>query len=317
MNTGRAKPLVSVLIPLYNHEQFIEQALESIVGDSYPNKELIVIDDGSSDASFQRASRWREEHGHRFSGRFEVHTQENRGVSATLNELFALSRGDYIAYVASDDYLLPGGISARVEYLERNPDRMLVVGDYVTVDYNGNLLNASGIEELYNGSKQRLLNDRLLSYEIVFNWCLAGPVYMGRRELYERIGGYDESLVVEDWDFCLRLVANNLLGFIDHPVTAYRLRPREAEIGHTVQQRIRFDEAMHMTVTNNFAAFTGIKRCYLFFEKVKYYGILERLHGRNSLKAFLARKTGRVMVVVLKACYDLWARTIIPISKNQ
>jgi glycosyltransferase involved in cell wall biosynthesis len=317
MNNDRTWPLVSVLIPLYNHEQFIEQTLESIVGDSYPNKELIVIDDGSKDASFQRAKRWSEEYGRSFSGRFEVLTRENRGVSATLNELLALSHGDYIAYVSSDDYLLPDGIATRLEYLERNLDKMLVVGDYITVDFEGKILNKSGIEELFEGSRKRLINNRLLSYEMIFNWCLAGPVYMGRRELYERIGGYDESLAVEDWDFCLKLLPNEWLGFVDYTVAAYRLRPAEASMGHTVQQRIRFDEAMQRTVTNNLPAFKGIKRAYLFFQKMKYYGILERLHGRDSLMAFLARKTGRVMVVLLKACYELWARCIVTVTPKR
>ena len=317
MSNDRTRPLVSVLIPLYNHEQFIEQTLESIVCDSYPNKELIVIDDGSKDESFQRANRWREKHGHRFNGRFDVHTRENRGVSATLNELFVLSRGEYIAYVSSDDYLLPDGIAGRLEYLEGARHKMLVVGDYIVVDYDGKILNTSGIEELFKGSRKRLVNDTLLSYEIVFNWCLAGPIYMGRRELYERIGGYDESMVVEDWDFCLRLLPNNLLGFVDQPVAAYRVRSDEVSKEIMLQPHTRFNEALFQTVSTNLSNFTGIRKAYLLAEKLKYYGIVERCRGHRSLKAFLARKTGRIMVVLLKACYDLWARGIVAASSKQ
>jgi len=307
MSSDRTQPLVSVLIPLYNHEQFIEQALESVLSDSYPNKELIVIDDGSKDGSFQRASRWREEHGHCFQGRFELHTRENRGISATLNELFALSRGAYIAYLSSDDYLLPGGIAARLEYLERNPQRMLVVGDYLTVGYDGKVINACGIEEFFRGNKSRLLNERLLSYEIIFNWCLAGPVYMGRRELYERIGGYNESMAVEDWDFCLRLLPKEWLGFVDHCVAGYRLRPDETTREITVQQHIRYNEAMLQTVTNSLPNFTGLRRAFLYAMKLVYYGVLERFRGNNSLRVFLSRKVGRILVIILRNVYHVWA----------
>jgi alpha-1,3-rhamnosyltransferase len=308
MNSDRFRPLVSVLIPLYNHERFIEQTLESIVGDSYPNKELIVIDDGSKDTSFIKAKNWQAKNAHRFPGRFEVLTRGNQGVSATLNELFALSRGEYIAYVSSDDYLLSDGIAERLEYLERNPNKMLVVGDYITVDYDGKILSNSGIEDYFNGSRQRLMSDTLLSYEIVFNWCLAGPIYMGRRVLYEQIGGYDESMAVEDWDFCLRLLPNNWLGYIDHPVAAYRVRPDEVTREIMVLPLIRFNEAMLQTVCNNLPHFSGLKKAYLFAEKLKYHGIVERLRGNSSPRAFLARKAGRIATTLLKGIYNLWAR---------
>ncbi|MEI6206720.1 MAG: glycosyltransferase [Desulfuromonadales bacterium] len=317
MNANQTRPLISILIPLYNHEQFIEQTLESIIADSYPNKELIVLDDGSKDASFQRASQWRDQHGHRFSGRFEVRTRENRGVSATLNELFSLSRGRYIAYVSSDDYLLPGGVAARLEYLEQNPHRMLVVGDYITVDYDGKICNRSGIEEFFKGSRRRLRNEKLLSYEIIFNWCLAGPIYMGRRELYEKTGGYNEDMAVEDWDFCLRLLPDEWLGYVDYSVAAYRLRPDELTHAISVQQHIRYNEAMLQTVTNSIPRFTGLKRYFLYASKLVYSGVLERFKGNDSLRAFMSRKAGRILVSLLKAVYRIWARLVLTTSPKQ
>jgi glycosyltransferase involved in cell wall biosynthesis len=310
-------PLVSIIIPLYNHQQFIEKCLDSILEDSYPNKEIVIIDDGSRDESATVVRAWRDTHSSTLQHCFTFVTRENRGLTRTLNELVGLAKGDLIAVLASDDYLLPGGIGARVSYLENNPDKFAVFGDCVLVDYNGAVSEKSGLSDLYDGRKSHLRDARLIAYEIVFNWCVPGPVFMARKEIYSLIGGYNENIAVEDWDFYLRIAARDLLGFIDQPVAAYRLRPEGADANHTDQQRIRFDEAMRQTVTNNFAAFTGIKRCYLYFEKIKYYGILERLHGRNSLKAFLARKTGRIMVVVLKACYGLRTRIIMSTSQNR
>src|SRR5512136_2848404 len=104
--SGNNFPLVSIMVPLYKHEAYIGQCLDSILSDTYPHKELIVIDDGSPDGSAEVVRQWQEKNAEKLSGGFTFISRENRGISATLNELIALSRGEYIAIVASDDYLL-------------------------------------------------------------------------------------------------------------------------------------------------------------------------------------------------------------------
>lgn len=304
-------PLVSIIIPLYNHEQFIVTCLDSILEDPYPLKEVVIIDDGSRDGSVAAVNSWRAAHPTSFPQGFTLISRENRGLTKTLNELVKRAQGDLIAVLASDDYLLPGGLGTRVAYLQQHPEKMAVFGDCILVDYVGGVSAKSGLSDLYDGRKRYLTNPRLLSCEIIFNWCVPGPVFMARKEVYSLVGGYNENIAVEDWDFYLRLVARDLLGFVDHPVAAYRLRPDDPDREYTVQQRIRFDGAMQQTVIKNLDSFKGIKWFYLFFQKIKYYGILERLQGRNSLKAFLSRKVGRIMVVVLKAYYELWACSVV------
>lgn len=310
-------PLVSIVIPLYNHEQFIVKCLDSILEDPYPCKEVVILDDGSRDESVAIVKKWRETHTESLKHGFTFICRENRGLTKTLNELIGLARGDLIAVLASDDYLLPGGIGARVSYLECNPGRLAVFADCLLVDYDGNISAKSGLSDLHDGRKSHLNDARLISYEIVFNWCVPGPVFMARKGVYSLIGGYNENIAVEDWDFYLRLVARDLLGFIDQPVAAYRIRPEDAAAEVTVNQHIRFNTAMHQTAANNLAGFNGIKKACLFFDKMKYYGILERLHGRSSLKAFLSRKTGRVMVTLLKTCYSMWAHIIVSTPPKQ
>ncbi len=301
-------PLVSVVIPLYNHEQFIVKCLDSILDDPYPNKEIIVIDDGSRDSSVEAVRQWHAAHADTLQSGFTLITRENRGLTKTLNELVGLAKGDFIAVLASDDYLLPGGIAARVSYLELNRNRLAVIGDCILVDYDGAVSHKSGLSDLHDGTKSNLKDAQLVSYEIVFNWCVPGPVFMARKEAYELIGGYDERIAVEDWDFYLRLVARDLLGFIDQPVAAYRIRPDEAAREVTVQQHIRFNEAMVQTVINNLPNFTGLKKAYLFAEKLKFSGMLERYKGNESISSFLSRKAGRILVVILGKTYAIWAR---------
>lgn len=306
-------PLVSIIIPLYNHELFIEQCLSSVLEDTYPRKEIVIIDDGSRDSSADIVRQWHSEHSSILADNFRFISRENRGLTRTLNELVGLARGELIAVLASDDYLLAGGIAARVAYLEHHNDKMAVFGDCRLVDFEGNLSEKSGLSDLHDGRKKHLNNSRLLPYEIVFNWCVPGPVFMARKEVYSLIGGYNENIAVEDWDFYLRMVARDLLGFIDQPVAAYRVRPDDGTTKITVQQHIRFNEAMFETVNDNITHFKGIKQAYLFAEKLKLYGVLERLKGNNSLTSFLARKAGRIMENLLKALYSAWTRLMVPV----
>lgn len=299
-------PLVSIIIPLYNHEQFIIACLDSILEDPYPLKEVVIIDDGSRDGSVATVNSWRASHPASFPQGFTLISRENRGLTKTLNELVTRARGELIAVLASDDYLLPGGIGVRVAYLEKNRHKLAVFADCILVDYEGVVSEVSGLSDLHNGRKSHLSNERLISYEIVFNWCVPGPVFMARKSAYAEVGFYNENIAVEDWDFYLRLVARNQLGFIDLPVAVYRIRPDEALPKISVLQHIRFNEAMLQTVTNNIPHFSGLKKAYLYAEKLKYQGVLARLMARRTLQAFLIRKAGRTLIFIFNLLYHIF-----------
>src|ERR1700761_7268078 len=86
-------PLVSILVPAYNHALFIEECLNGVLADPYPNKELIIVDDGSDDGTGERISAWAAEHS--ASIPIDYRCRENRGVSATLNELASRAKGEF------------------------------------------------------------------------------------------------------------------------------------------------------------------------------------------------------------------------------
>lgn len=216
-------PLVSILIPLYNHQDYIIPCLESVCNETYPAKELIIIDDGSTDKSAERVQAWLATNPCSFPVKFI--SRPNKGVSATLNELFELSSGEYIALLASDDLLVKGGIEARLNYLLHHPEKLLAVGDYQVIDMDGTLTYTSGIEQLHCGRRRYLANEELIVGELIFHWSLAGPVYLFRRSFMVETGGYDHSLALEDWDICLRLGAKGQIGYVDTVVAAYRWHP--------------------------------------------------------------------------------------------
>lgn len=214
-------PLVSVLIPAFNHARFVQRCLDSVLEDPYPCKEIVIIDDGSRDATAEKISQWISDHGHRLPVHFVQ--RENRGVAATLNELALRSRGEYLRLGASDDYLLPGGLDAQARYLRGHPQKLAVIGDACVVDAHGQLLHASAMRDLHRVDKDLYRSESGIRHAVIRQWAVSGAVALLRHSALDARSRWDESLRIEDWDFFLRLVAGNALGFIDLPVCAYRL----------------------------------------------------------------------------------------------
>jgi glycosyltransferase involved in cell wall biosynthesis len=215
----RWEPLVSIIIPAYNHEGFVAQCLDSVVADDYPNKEIVVIDDGSSDGTLDVIESWAD--GHRRAIPITVVSRPNRGATRTLNELLHLARGELVLPVASDDYLLPGGVRALVTALAADPTCRAVFGDCIVVDEAGEMILPSTLFGYRRTNRDWLV--RRLADELITNWTVAGAALLYVRKPILSIGGYSEDLLVEDWDFYLRLAAKGWLRFVDCKVSAYRL----------------------------------------------------------------------------------------------
>ena len=131
-------PLVSFIIPLFNHDTFVLACLDSILDfAALVPSELLIIDDGSVDNSAIAVSRWLGEHDQCFTG-VVFRSRENRGVSRTLNEMWNLANGEFIAPVASDDYIVTDGFIKRLEHALTNPAVDAVLGDAIIVDAEGN-----------------------------------------------------------------------------------------------------------------------------------------------------------------------------------
>lgn len=220
MNGSDFPVLVSVLIPLFNHEDFIEQAIKSVENQTYPNIELLVLDDGSSDTSYKKAL----EALSRSNGRFvrvAIWQQVNSGVSVTLNNLVKESQGRYILILASDDTLVPCAVQELVGALNSNPLAVLAVGDNAFIDSNGNhcmvtkgyvtcnsktkgsystLGNLLGVNSKKFQSRGIFGSHRHLMFR---NHVPNG--YLIRRNVMMRTGGYDEKIFLEDWYIMLQL----------------------------------------------------------------------------------------------------------------
>ena len=212
---------VSVLSPAYNHEKYIVDNIRSVVSQDYHDVEHVIIDDGSSDSTFEVARRWVSEQ--KSSVKHVLTRQGNRGLNATLNELLLISTGEYVAVLASDDYLLAQSLSSRIRFLQDEPKKLAVFGDFTCVGDTGETLTAKGLEERFAVNKEDFASESGIRLGMLKSFSIAGPALLFHRSLIDQIGNYDEDLMIEDWDFYIRISARNLLGFLDQPVAAYRV----------------------------------------------------------------------------------------------
>ncbi|RUL63457.1 glycosyltransferase [Dyella dinghuensis] len=275
MTAVDALPLVSVLIPAYNHERFVQRCLDSVLEDPYPSKEIIIIDDGSTDDTSAKIVEWIAAHSHEL--RIEYAHHSNRGIAATLNELAARAHGQYLRLGASDDYLLPGGMEAQVRYLQMHPSKHAVIGDCVVVDQQGNRLHDSGMRDLHGANKKLYSSTEGIRRAVISQWAVGGPVALIRKSALDTVDRWTEGLRIDDWDFFLRLAARDALGFIDVSVCAYRLhganlsktRHRATRIVNLVEsrrvatQRSRLFQEPYKTLLKAQSHFIGAKVAFL------------------------------------------------------
>jgi glycosyltransferase involved in cell wall biosynthesis len=219
------QPLVSAIIPAYNHARFIGRCLDSLLNEGYPSLEVLIVDDGSIDGTYEAALEWRTKHASAFV-RFVLIRQSNCGITRVWNRLVGLAEGEFIVGIDSDDYLLPGGITARISALRSRPDWMAVLGDSIVIDEADTILNQSCFQERYGANLQALMDDRFRAAELILRWTVAGSTLAARRSAFDPVHGiglFDEDALTEDWGFCLRALRRNALGFIPNKVAAYRI----------------------------------------------------------------------------------------------
>lgn len=184
--------LISVIIPVFNVEKFVEEAILSICNQTYKNLEIIVIDDCSTDNTFFLIEQIAKK-----DKRIKLYRNEyNLKLVATLNKALQYVTGQYVVRMDGDDISLPNRIEKMYHFLENNPDYILVGSQVITINEQGNEIG-----------KPKLPNN----FEVIRKICLnASPIlhiWMCKTVLYKKLNGYRDILGAEDYDFILRVLS--------------------------------------------------------------------------------------------------------------
>jgi glycosyltransferase involved in cell wall biosynthesis len=199
-------PLVSIVIPSYNHARYLAAAIDSVLAQDYPRVELIVIDDGSTDGSSAILERYR--------GRLHGETQPNRGQAATMNRGWRMSRGEILAYLSADDTLAPNAVSTSINSLKRHADAALVYCDFNLMDPGGAVVRRVRTPDFrYEDMVAELV-------------CHPGPGAFFRRAAFEKTGEWSSRYrQYGDYDFWLRLALQGPFVHIPEVLAAFRVHP--------------------------------------------------------------------------------------------
>jgi alpha-1,3-rhamnosyltransferase len=232
-------PLVTAVIPVYNHEKYVVESIRSILNQTYRNIELIVINDGSKDRSHEMVLTLVEECRQRFV-RFEYINRENRGLSATLNQALAWAQGKYFSGLASDDVAFPEKIALLVNALEKkDPAYAAAFGNALFIDGEGRQirLDENGCSSegetraVYDNFIQFFLKKRHLDYRgdefgsyktIIEGNYLPAMSNVVRASAIIDAGGWTAGNILEDFEMWLKLSKKYKFVYVDQPVAFYR-----------------------------------------------------------------------------------------------
>ncbi len=269
--------LVSVLIPAYNHQEYIKRTLDSVLNDDFPNKEIVVIDDGSTDDTDRMIREWIDENGDLIFVNYK--SRKNRGLTKTLNELVSMAKGEFIVTLGSDDYLLEGGIRKRYEYLKKHKRKHAVFADCIVIDAKGDTISSSALFKFRHMRRERLFSDEGIRKEFLTNFALPGPVLMIRKRFYEEYGGYDEEIYMEDLHLYLKLASKSLIGFIDEKVSAYRIH-------QTNMSSVKNENFIRLLEDSKKVLFSFRDDFYRFDKFLLYMGVMKFSMRVNLYKVF-------------------------------
>jgi alpha-1,3-rhamnosyltransferase len=206
-------PLVSVIIPAYNHEKYITKALESVFKQNYPQIEVIVIDDKSKDDTKLVLRDLLKKYNFKF-----IRNEKNMGLTKSLNIALVHTKGKYIAILAGDDYWMPDKTKIQVEFMEQNLNVAACSGNVTKVDGDGNPY------KVHLDRKVDKISYRSFEDCIQLKARFPAIVVMIRRDTLMQVGGYDERFVMEDLPLWLKLTSRGYkLAVLPELFGAYRI----------------------------------------------------------------------------------------------
>lgn len=270
--------MLSILIPSYNHAHFIVDTLNSHVENNSFEYEIIIIDDGSKDNSVQVIQDWINQHP---QVKTKFISRENRGVTATFNQLIDLSSGKYIRLFGSDDLTYPGANQEIINFLENSGDDA-AFGFARVIDAAGNIVASNSIEFL--GRKTEDYKHEM-KRAVILKWAVVGPSLILKKSVFDTIGKFNEKSLIEDWYLYLNLISRLKISFKNQPVADYRIHESNTSRTNDKNKRIKNYESQIMSGEECLKHFTGKEKLMLQAE-VFFLAAKKNLIMRDFIKCF-------------------------------
>jgi glycosyltransferase involved in cell wall biosynthesis len=196
--------LVSIVTPVYNQGGFLAETVRSVLNQSYPRIEYLVLDDGSTDSTPQVAEG--------FGDRIRYQRHDNMGQALTLNRGWEMSHGEYLGYLSADDLLFGGAIDALADVLRTDPQCVCVFPDCDLIDEQSRKI------------KRSVARPFDLGQLVVEQECYIGPGALFRRSAFERVGGWRSDLrLAPDREFWIRLAGQGSIRMLPRSLAGYRM----------------------------------------------------------------------------------------------
>jgi alpha-1,3-rhamnosyltransferase len=266
--------LVTIGIPVFNGEKYIIESLNSITDQRYSNIEICIVDDASTDNSFQLCKKWVEK------SRFPVKILKNKsnlGLSATCNIILNQANGKYLQLFDQDDIMIPEKIENDVEQFQQlDEETALIYSKVQLINEKGELIN----EEYNNriGFNGIVPTDAFA--EMIKKNFIPAPTVLMRTDQVRETGGYDESVVYNDWDMWLKLTKNHKIAYRNIITVHYRLHINSIMADHSNENQINRNELTILMIKKHL----GVSKYYddLVVKKVRELSIYSYFLGSKT-----------------------------------
>ena len=205
------QPLVSIILPAYNCEAYLQQTINSLLQQTYTNFELLIINDGSTDSTFEIINSYTD-------SRIQlIQNDGNKGLIYSLNNGFELAKGKYIARIDADDICLPERIEKQVNWLEQNPSTAVVAS---TIQF----INEKNVVTGFWDLDRKTITKEVIKKAMLWECCIAHPSVMIRSSIIKNYKYNSYQKHIEDYDLWLQLLADNfVIEKINEPLLLYRV----------------------------------------------------------------------------------------------
>ncbi|HCW06060.1 MAG TPA: glycosyl transferase [Cytophagales bacterium] len=232
-------PLVSVICLCYNHEQFVTEALESVLRQTYPNIQFIIVDDFSLDESRKYIEQFIKKNSHAIY----LPLPKNVGNCAAFNQALRLAQGEFVIDFSTDDVMLPDRVEKQVNFFSTlDQSYGVVFTDAEYIDSKGNKLRTH-FDHLFRRKLIQKIPEGWIFRDVLRTYFICSPTMMFRKEVIDALKGYDENLVYEDFDFWVRSSRNFKYACLNEVTTRVRRTGNSMSSGWYEQG----DQQLHST----------------------------------------------------------------------